>query len=87
MEALLGTTIGVFAGVTVCLTGFAAYMTGQALARGHDVCAVLIADGAVAGVQAGNGLRLLGVEGKFLAQPRHRVGRGPLGRDPARQAE
>lgn len=34
MEALLGTTIGVFAGVTVCLTGFAAYMTGQALAQG-----------------------------------------------------
>lgn len=34
MEALLGTTVGVFVGVTVCLTGFAAFMTGQALAQG-----------------------------------------------------
>jgi ABC-type uncharacterized transport system permease subunit len=32
MEALLGTTIPVFVGVTVILAGFAAFMTGQALA-------------------------------------------------------
>ncbi|MFT5485778.1 MAG: hypothetical protein ACI9JL_002835 [Paracoccaceae bacterium] len=32
MEALLGTSIGVFVGVTVFLSGFAAFMTGQALA-------------------------------------------------------
>ena len=32
MEALLGTSIGVFIGVTVFLSGFAAFMTGQALA-------------------------------------------------------
>lgn len=32
MEPLLGTTIPVFVGVTVVLTGFAAFMTGQALA-------------------------------------------------------
>ena len=32
MEALLGTSIGVFVGVTVFLCGFAAFMTGQALA-------------------------------------------------------
>lgn len=32
MEALLGTSIGVFIGVTVFLCGFAAFMTGQALA-------------------------------------------------------
>lgn len=31
MEALLGTTIPVFIGITVCLLGFAAFMTGQAL--------------------------------------------------------
>tara|TARA_R110002072_G_scaffold14107_31_gene58902 strand:- start:1118 stop:1474 length:357 start_codon:yes stop_codon:yes gene_type:complete len=33
MEALLGTEIGVFIGVTVFLCGFAAFMTGQALAN------------------------------------------------------
>jgi hypothetical protein len=32
MEALIGTTLPVFFGVTVFLVGFAAYMTGQALA-------------------------------------------------------
>lgn len=32
MENLIGTTIPVFIGVTVILSGFAAYMTGQALA-------------------------------------------------------
>jgi len=32
MEALLGTSIGVFIGVTVFLSGFAAFMTGHALA-------------------------------------------------------
>ena len=32
MEALLGTSIPVFIGVTLCLIGFAAFMTGQALA-------------------------------------------------------
>lgn len=32
MEALLGTSIGVFIGITVFLSGFAAFMTGQALA-------------------------------------------------------
>ncbi len=33
MESLLGTTLGVFLGVTVALMGFAAFMTGQALAN------------------------------------------------------
>ena len=33
MEALLGTSIPVFIGVTVLLMGFAAFMTGQALAN------------------------------------------------------
>lgn len=33
MEALLGTSVGVFVGVTVGVMGFAAYMTGQALAN------------------------------------------------------
>lgn len=32
MEALLGTGLGVYFGLTVCLMGFAAYMTGQAVA-------------------------------------------------------
>jgi hypothetical protein len=32
MEALLGTTLPVFFGITVVLVGFAAFMTGQALA-------------------------------------------------------
>ncbi|MDX1432605.1 MAG: hypothetical protein R3286_09170 [Gammaproteobacteria bacterium] len=32
MISLLGTSLGVFLGVTVMLMGFAAYMTGQALA-------------------------------------------------------
>jgi hypothetical protein len=32
MEALLGTGIAVFIAVTVCLMGFCAFMTGQALA-------------------------------------------------------
>ncbi|MGB0629486.1 MAG: DUF6867 family protein [Alphaproteobacteria bacterium] len=32
MEELLGTSVAVFIGVTVCLIGFAAFMTGQALA-------------------------------------------------------
>lgn len=32
MAALLGTSIGVFIGITVVLCGFAAFMTGQALA-------------------------------------------------------
>ena len=31
MESLLGTTPGVFLGVTVCVMGFAAFMTGQTL--------------------------------------------------------
>lgn len=31
MEALLGTSLGVFFGLTVCIVGFAAWMTGQAL--------------------------------------------------------
>lgn len=34
MEQLLGTTIPVFFGMTVMLFGFAAFMTGQALANG-----------------------------------------------------
>ena len=33
MQSLLGTTVPVFLGVTVVLMGFAAYMTGQALAN------------------------------------------------------
>jgi hypothetical protein len=33
MEALLGTSLGVFFGITVALMGFAAYMTGHALAN------------------------------------------------------
>lgn len=33
MEALLGNGPGVFLGVTVCLMGFAAFMTGKALAE------------------------------------------------------
>jgi hypothetical protein len=33
MEALLGTHLGVFLGVTIGLMGFAAYMTGHALAQ------------------------------------------------------
>lgn len=32
MEALLGNSLGVFVGVTLCVMGFAAFMTGQALA-------------------------------------------------------
>lgn len=32
MEALLGTGLGVYFGLTVCLMGFAAFMTGQAIA-------------------------------------------------------
>ncbi|MDH4172364.1 MAG: hypothetical protein OEZ09_00645 [Betaproteobacteria bacterium] len=32
MEALLGTGLGVYVGLTVCLMGFAAFMTGQAIA-------------------------------------------------------
>lgn len=33
MEAVLGTSYAVFFGLTVCIMGFAAYMTGQALAN------------------------------------------------------
>ena len=33
MESILGTSIGVFLGVTVALMGFTAFMTGQALAN------------------------------------------------------
>lgn len=33
MESLLGTSLGVFVGITLALMGFAAYMTGQALAN------------------------------------------------------
>lgn len=33
MESILGTTVGVFIIVTVVVIGFAAYMTGQALAN------------------------------------------------------
>lgn len=33
MEALIGSTIPVFIGLTVCLAGFAAFMTGRALAQ------------------------------------------------------
>lgn len=33
METILSTSLGVFIGVTVCLMGFVAYMTGQALAH------------------------------------------------------
>jgi len=32
MESLLGNSLGVYFGLTVCLMGFAAFMTGQALA-------------------------------------------------------
>jgi len=32
MESILGTSIGVFIGLTVIIAGFCAYMTGQALA-------------------------------------------------------
>ena len=31
MESMLGTSLGVFIGITVIVMGFAAYMTGQAL--------------------------------------------------------
>ncbi len=33
MESILGTSINVFLGITVALIGFAAFMTGQALAN------------------------------------------------------
>ncbi len=33
MEPILGTSVGVFLGVTVALMGFVAFMTGQALAN------------------------------------------------------
>jgi len=33
MEQLIGTSLGVFIGITVLLMGFASYMTGQALAN------------------------------------------------------
>ena len=33
MIALLGTSLPVYIGITVCIIGFAAYMTGQALAN------------------------------------------------------
>ena len=33
MQGLLGTSVGVFIGLTVVVMGFAAYMTGQALAN------------------------------------------------------
>jgi hypothetical protein len=33
MQGLLGNSVGVFLGVTVCLMGFAAFMTGKALAE------------------------------------------------------
>ena len=33
MAALLGNSLGVYAGLTVCLMGFAAFMTGQATAQ------------------------------------------------------
>ncbi|MFC1664106.1 DUF6867 family protein [Pseudomonadota bacterium] len=33
METLLGTSIGVFVGVTLCLMGFVAYMTGMSVAN------------------------------------------------------
>ena len=33
IESLLGSTPGVFIGVTIVLTGFAAYMTGRAIAN------------------------------------------------------
>ena len=33
MEELLGVSAGVFLGLTVCVMGFAAYVTGQALAN------------------------------------------------------
>jgi uncharacterized membrane protein len=33
MQALLGTSLEVFFGITVVLTGFAAFMTGQAIAN------------------------------------------------------
>ncbi len=32
METLLGNSVGVFVGVTLCVMGFATFMTGQALA-------------------------------------------------------
>ena len=32
MEALLGNPLGVFLGLTLCVMGFAAFMTGQAMA-------------------------------------------------------
>ncbi len=32
MESILGTSLGVFVGITLIVMGFAAYMTGQALA-------------------------------------------------------
>lgn len=33
MASLLGNSLGVYAGLTVCLMGFAAFMTGQATAQ------------------------------------------------------
>jgi hypothetical protein len=33
MASLLGNSAGVYAGLTVCLMGFAAFMTGQAIAQ------------------------------------------------------
>jgi hypothetical protein len=32
MESVLGNSLGAYAGLTVCLMGFAAFMTGQAIA-------------------------------------------------------
>lgn len=56
MESVLGTSLTVFFGLTVCIMGFAAYMTGQALANNwHSVYQVV-----------GYAL-LLGVADRFLS--------------------
>ena len=51
-EALLGNPPGVFLGVTVVMTGFAAYMTGQALGSGWKPYWRLVISCALLGVAA-----------------------------------
>ncbi len=52
MQSLLGTSLGVFLGVTVALMGFAAYMTGQALANTWKPMWHTIVYGALLGASA-----------------------------------
>lgn len=50
MESLLGTTIPVFIGMTFMLFGFAAFMTGQALANGWQPIWKVVPYGVLMGV-------------------------------------